>query len=77
MNKRLEQLLKEATKEEWGINQYNGAPELEGYVVDQEKFAELIVKECFNEIKKGVPLVSLAEDRVFNHFGITVNATKT
>lgn len=46
MNERIRDLLKQATKEVWGNNDYNGSPEFEGYEVDQEKFAELIVKEC-------------------------------
>ena len=46
MNERIKDLLKQATQEVWGNNFYNGAPEFEGYEVDQEKFAELIVREC-------------------------------
>ena len=38
--------------------------------VDLEKFAELIVKECFDEIVKGVPLAGFVRDRVLNHFGV-------
>ena len=47
MNKRIKELLDQSTKEIWGNNHYNGSPEFEGYEVDHEKFAELIVKECF------------------------------
>ena len=46
MNERIKQLAEQANKEVWGNNPYNGAPEFEGYLLDQEKFAELIVMEC-------------------------------
>ncbi len=46
MNERIKELMKQATKEVWGNNQYNGAPEFEGTELDAEKFAELIIKEC-------------------------------
>ena len=46
MNKRIEELAEQAQKEVWGNNPYNGSPEFEGYELDTEKFAELIVREC-------------------------------
>lgn len=46
MNERIEALKKLATKEVWGNNPHNGSPEFDGYELDAEKFAELIVREC-------------------------------
>ena len=46
MNERILELIGPAQKEVWGNNPYNGSPEFEGYELDVEKFAELIVKEC-------------------------------
>ena len=48
MNDRIEALKALATKEVWSENQYNGAPEFNGYELDVEKFAELIVRECMD-----------------------------
>ena len=48
MNDRIKELAEQAQKEVWGNNPYNGSPEFEGYELDTEKFAELIVKECAN-----------------------------
>jgi hypothetical protein len=45
MNERIKELAKKATKEVWGNNPHNGAPEFEGYELDQEKFAELIIED--------------------------------
>ena len=46
MNERIRELIGPAQKEVWGNNPYNGSPEFEGYELDVEKFAELIVREC-------------------------------
>jgi len=46
MNERIQELAEQAQKEVWGNNPYNGSPEFEGYEIDAEKFAELIVKDC-------------------------------
>lgn len=46
MNERIRQLAKQATKEVWGNDPFNGAPTFEGHELDEEKFAELIVREC-------------------------------
>ena len=46
MNERIEALKKLATKEVWGNNPYNGSPEFDGYELDADMFAELIVREC-------------------------------
>lgn len=48
MNERIKYLATLSTKEVWSDNPYNGAPEFEGYELDVEKFAELIVRECMN-----------------------------
>ncbi len=50
MNANVERLLKQATKEVWGNNDYNGAPEFEGYEVDQELFADLLIKACAAQV---------------------------
>lgn len=46
MNERIKELAKQATKEVWGNDPFNGAPTFEGHELDEEKFAELIVREC-------------------------------
>jgi hypothetical protein len=46
MNERIQELIGQAQKEVWGNCPYNGSPEFEGYELDAEKFAELIVEEC-------------------------------
>jgi hypothetical protein len=46
MNKRIKELAQKATKEVWGTNPHNGAPEFQGYELDQEKFADSIVRMC-------------------------------
>jgi len=46
MNERIKELIGQAQKEVWGNSRYNGSPEFEGYELDAEKFAELIVREC-------------------------------
>ena len=52
MNERIRELIGPAQKEVWGNNPYNGSPEFEGYELDVEKFAELIVRECANLLMK-------------------------
>ncbi len=54
MNKRIEELLTQSSKEVWSNNPFNGSPEFEGYEVDQEKFTNLIVQECIKVINDGV-----------------------
>ena len=51
MNERIESLKKLATKEVWSENQHNGAPEFDGYELDADMFAELIVRECAEQVK--------------------------
>jgi hypothetical protein len=45
MNERLQELAKESIIEVWCNNPHNGAPEFEGYELDQAKFAELILND--------------------------------
>jgi hypothetical protein len=56
MNERIDVLALQATDSKGGL--------------DRHKFAELIVRECINEIIKGIPLAGLAEQRVLKHFGV-------
>lgn len=79
MNKRIEELIKQATKEVWGNNQYNGAPEFEGTELDAEKFAQLIVKECasiarnadLEDVEGGDSAVlRAASEQIESHFGV-------
>lgn len=66
MNTRIQELLKQATKEVWGNNPYNGAPEYEADEVDQEKFAELIIRECAELIDNKEMITALQTyDEVF------------
>ena len=62
MNERIEALKALATKEVWSENQYNGAPEFNGYELDVDMFAELIVKEC-------VQVVNAADDSCEDYYG--------
>ena len=53
MNERIEALKKLSTKEVWGANdQHADCPEFDGYELDAEKFAELIVRECVSILRK-------------------------
>ncbi len=74
MNERIRELLKQATKEVWGNNEFNGSPEFEGYEVDQEKFAELIVRECCDKINNHIqinnPNDCLLVLDIKEHFGV-------
>lgn len=46
MNEQIKTLRDLATKEMYGENIYNGAPEFMGYELDESKFAELIIRKC-------------------------------
>jgi hypothetical protein len=52
MNERIEALKKLATKEVWSENQYNGSPEFDGYELDADMFAKLIVAEVNTVLEK-------------------------
>jgi len=46
MNERIKELIGQAQcVEVWGNNPYNGSPEFEGYELDAEKFALLLMRE--------------------------------
>jgi hypothetical protein len=67
MNERIEALKKLATKEVWSENQHNGAPEFDGYELDADMFAELIIRECAD--------IALREEHdpyecIKKHFGV-------
>jgi len=66
MNERIEELIKQASKENWCTNPYNGSPEFDGYELDPKKFAELIVQECADLVDLGA---SSATD-IKKHFGV-------
>ena len=51
MNERINELISQAQKEVWGNSPYNGSPEFEGYELDAEKFAELIIQECMEQVR--------------------------
>jgi hypothetical protein len=74
MNERIKELIGQVQKEVWGNNPYNGSPEFEGYELDAEKFAELIIRECADlfEVEYGQSKVSGNEvARVLkDHFGV-------
>jgi hypothetical protein len=73
MNERIKQLAEQAKKHALDamIKITDKEQALKAYSETYDtKFAELIVRECMNEIIKGVPLAGLAEQRVFKHFGV-------
>ncbi len=51
MNKNIAALIEIATRPIYSNNQYNGAPELDGYAVDHELLAKLVARECANIAK--------------------------
>jgi hypothetical protein len=67
MNERITELANQADQY---ANQQNELYGVDFKTEYDQKFAELIVKECFDEIVKGVPLAGFARDRVLNHFGV-------
>ena len=73
MNERIKELISDASDEVWGNNPYNGSPEFEGYELNPEKFAELIVKECANIVTDAVnhrEPASTYTDKIRQHFGV-------
>ena len=79
MNERIEALKKLATKEVWGNNPHNGSPEFDGYELDADMFAELIVQECVGVVEGGRFLHDQAPTAIFarecshaikRHFGV-------
>jgi len=51
MNKNIAALIELATWPVYSTNPYNGAPEFEGYQIDNELLATLVAKECANIAK--------------------------
>ena len=77
MNKRIEALKALATKEVWSENQYNGAPEFNGYELDPVKFAQLIAQESIVDFYRRYLDICSEEDitvqverYVKEHFGV-------
>jgi hypothetical protein len=79
MNERIKELISDASDEVWGNNPYNGSPEFEGYELNPEKFAELIVRECaivarntdLEDVEGGDSAVlGAARDQILEHFGV-------
>jgi hypothetical protein len=68
MNERIKLLADNATH--YANGTCDADPNADWYAIRDQKFAELIVRECFDEIVKGVPLAGFARDRVLNHFGV-------
>jgi hypothetical protein len=69
MNERIRQLVEQAQKEVWGNSPYNGSPEFEGYELDAEKFAELIVAECISTLDQDDGATHHGE-LLREHFGV-------
>lgn len=44
-------LIEKAEVDEWDTNDYNGAPEYRGKVLDERKFAELVVLKVLDQIQ--------------------------
>ena len=76
MNERIKELIGQAQKEVWGNSPYNGSPEFEGYELDAEKFAELIVKECLDQLLVSDPTedfdkgIAWSAKQIKQHFGV-------
>ena len=73
MNERIEALKKLATKEVWGNNPHNGSPEFDGYELDADMFAELIVRECgvaLSPMLRDMVSRGQAYDLIKQHFGV-------
>jgi hypothetical protein len=64
MNERIKELIKQATEHDYTTWDSYNQKELVYYKFNQEKFAELIVRECAGQC--------LSDDcmRILNHFGV-------
>ena len=74
MNERIKELLKQSTKE---VFKYGGSGKAPGeyysnyeYVVDHEKFAELIVKETLQVARAGMEFGDSMDEAVYTYFGV-------
>jgi hypothetical protein len=72
MNEKIKELIVQAQKEVWGNCPYNGSPEFEGYELDAEKFAEMIVKETMQVVANQLPSNQYLDvaHAVIEHFGV-------
>lgn len=73
MNKLLEDLVSQASEEVWGNNPYNGSPDFEGYALNSEKFAELMLKECevaLSPMLRDMISRGKAVELIKEHFGV-------
>ena len=74
MKERIQELIGQAQEEVWGNNPFNGSPEFEGYELDAEKFAQLIVRECIEQVITGpngpAHYAVEAALRLKKHFGV-------
>ena len=52
MNKRIQELAEQATKDKWKLNRYMSDPVFDGCELDTEKFAELIVQDCLGVLNR-------------------------
>jgi len=52
MNELIKKIETQSNEEVWGNSPYNGSPEFEGYVLNVERFAKLIVEECISNINE-------------------------
>ena len=50
MNKRIQELAEQATKDKWKLNRHMCDPVFDGCELDTERFAELIVQDCISQI---------------------------
>ena len=74
MNDRIKELLDASNVAVWDTNDYNGSPEFLGHEIDQEKFAELIIKECAiiaNRAENSETETRCVFDIITDHFGVT------
>jgi hypothetical protein len=79
MNERIKELIKQATEHDYTTWDSYNQKELVYYKFNQEKFAELIVRECISELEKikrsGVPMpiqggLNLGVVSLKEHFGV-------
>ena len=66
MNERIQELIKQATEYDYTTWDSYNQKELVYYKFNQEKFAELIVRECIEISQVG----SITEEKIKEHFGV-------
>jgi len=73
MNKRIKELIKQATEHDYTTWDSYNQKELVYYKFNQEKFAQLIVRECIDCLKplsRNHSMVGAAQDTIREHFGV-------